>query len=167
MQIYRVAGYAKLAKLWERDPDKARLFHREYFERKYAKDDSFILAGTYIDITGNKEIRRRPEMLKLLRDCREGMIDIIDMQTKGYLAANTREFCYMIRYLFDLEHTVHLITEDRDYNINTLVNEDNQRGLLFEMASEYCALNPGDYDMWLQEIIRAMKTAETESNHAG
>ena len=37
MQIYRVAGYAKLAKLWERDPDRARSFHREFFEKKYAK----------------------------------------------------------------------------------------------------------------------------------
>ena len=89
------------------------------------------------------------------------------MQTKGYLAANTREFCYMIRYLFDMEHTVHLVTEDQDYNINTLSNEDNQRDLLHEMASGYCALNPDDYDIWLQEIIYAMNTTETESNHAG
>lgn len=167
MQVYRVAGYAKLAKLWERDAEKARSFHREYFEQKYAKDSSFILAGTYIDITGNKEIRRRPEMLKLLQACREGRIDIIDMQTKGYLAANTREFCYMIRFLFGMEQIVHLVTEDPDYNINTLVNGDNQRALLHEMASGYCALNPDDYDRWLQEILRAMKTAGMESNHAG
>ena len=128
MQIYRVAGYAKLAKLWERDPDRARSFHREFFEKKYAKPGRFVLT---------------------------------------YLAANTREFCYMIRYLFDMEHTVHLVTEDQDYNINTLSNEDNQRDLLHEMASGYCALNPDDYDIWLQEIIYAMNTTETESNHAG
>lgn len=167
MQIYRVAGYAKLAKLWERDPDRARSFHREFFEKKYAKPGRFVLTGTYIDITGCKEIRRRPEMLRLLKKCTEGRIDIIDMQTKGYLAANTREFCYMIRYLFDMEHTVHLVTEDQDYNINTLSSEDNQRDLLHEMASGYCALNPDDYDIWLQEIIYAMNTTETESNHAG
>ena len=52
MQIYRVAGYAKLAKLWERDPDRARSFHREFFEKKYAKPGRFVLTGTYIDITG-------------------------------------------------------------------------------------------------------------------
>ena len=66
-----------------------------------------------------------------------------------------------------MEYTIHLITEDRDYNINTLVNEDNQRALLHEMASGYCALNPDDYDMWLQEVLYTMNTAETESGHAG
>ena len=119
----------------------------------------------YTSIPQQLRILKGVFQILLLPETRE--TDIIDMQTKGYLAANTREFCYMIRYLFDMEHTVHLVTEDQDYNINTLSNEDNQRDLLHEMASGYCALNPDDYDIWLQEIIYAMNTTETESNHAG
>ena len=34
------------------------------------------LVGVYIDITGNKEIYKRPEMVHLLKDCKNGSIQI-------------------------------------------------------------------------------------------
>lgn len=64
------------------------------------------------------------EMVRLLKDCQFGYVDIIFTQTKGYLAANNREFCYLIKFLFSMTHRIDIITEDDSYNINTLVNDD-------------------------------------------
>ena len=92
----QVAGYVKLAKLWERNRKQAIAYQNEYYRKIYTDNDSFTLVGVYVDITGRKEIKNRPEMIRLLTDCTNGQIDQIVVQTKGYLAANIREFCYLI-----------------------------------------------------------------------
>lgn len=59
-------------------------------------------------------------MLCLIRDCLEDKIDCISTQTKAYLAANTEEFFFLIYFLFTLPTKIDIITEDVDYNINTI-----------------------------------------------
>ena len=39
----RVAGYVKLAKLWERNRSKALAFHRGYFEDLFEDDPDYEL----------------------------------------------------------------------------------------------------------------------------
>lgn len=71
-QKYKVAGYVKLAKLWERSAEKAIAYHRAYYKEKYEDSDRFVLFDVYVDITGQKEISRRPAMLRVIRDCMRG-----------------------------------------------------------------------------------------------
>ena len=152
----RIAGYVKLAKLWERSRVQALEYHKQYYESKYEDSDLFDLVDIYVDITGQKEIRNRPEMLRLLRDCKEGHVDCIATQTKAYLAANTGEFCKLIRYLFDMKRPIHILTEDGDYNINTPVNDDHQREELYRMAYRFTEIDPDDYCQWINAIELAM-----------
>lgn len=164
----RIAGYVKLAKLWERSRTQALEYHRQYYMRRYSDSDLFALADVYVDITGQKEIRNRPEMLRLLRDCREGRIDCISTQTKAYLAANTGEFCRLIRYLFDMRAPIHILTEDGDYNINTLVNDDHQREELYRMAYRFTEMDPVDYRKWIDGIELGMdKLTQKEGRSYG
>ena len=58
---YKVGGYVKLAKLWERAKDAAVAYHSSYYAEKFKTDSDKKLVGVYIDITGNKEIYKRPE----------------------------------------------------------------------------------------------------------
>ena len=53
---YKVGGYVKLAKLWERSKDAAVAYHSSYYAEKFKTDSDKKLVGVYIDITGNKEI---------------------------------------------------------------------------------------------------------------
>ena len=53
---YKVGGYVKLAKLWERSKDAAVAYHSSYYAEKFKDDADKKLVGVYIDITGNKEI---------------------------------------------------------------------------------------------------------------
>ena len=90
----KVAAYVKLAKLWERRKEAAIKNQYRYYTEKFQDDEQFELVDVYIDITGQKEIPNRPEMVRLLRDCMDGEIDVIATQTKAYLAANAADFCY-------------------------------------------------------------------------
>lgn len=164
---YRVAGYVKLAKLWERSRETAIPYHHQYYEKKFRGSQDFELVGVYIDITGRKEIKNRPEMLRLISDCRDGKIDCIAVQTRAYLAANTGEFCSLIRYLFDLAKPIHIITEDEQYNINTIINEDYQREELYRMARSYTEINPDEYRKWIENIFLGIEkyVLQERGNH--
>lgn len=153
----KVAGYVKLAKLWERSRDEAIAFHSSYYANKYSDSSQFQLVGTYIDITGKKEIRQRPEMLRLIRDCSLGKVECIDALTSGYLAANAKEFSYLIKMLFEMGNGIQILTEDKAYNINTIENKDAQREALYKMASELVALAPDDYNQWSAKVITGME----------
>lgn len=152
----RIAGYAKLAKLWEKNREQAIMYHTDYFTQKYSNNDSVELVGVYVDITGNREIKKRPEMIRLLSDCLDYKVDQIAIQTKGYIAANTREFCYLIKFLFDLDPPINLLSYDVDYHIDTLQNEDHQREELLRMANNYCKLNNSDFSRWKREVKEAI-----------
>lgn len=153
----RLAGYVKLAKLWENRAEQAVLYHRKYYEKKYAGDSRVELVGVYVDITGQKEIPRRPEMVRLLKDCTDGKISCIEAQTKGYFAANTQELCFLLKYLFDLPYRIDLLTEDKEYHIDTIRNEDGQKQALKKMADDYVGLYSDFYDKWKKKILSGME----------
>ncbi len=163
----RIAGYAKLAKLWEKNREQAIKYHTNYFSQKYNNNNSVELVGVYIDITGNSETKKRPEMIRLLSDCLDKKIDQIAIQTKGYLAANTRELCYLIKFLFDLDPPIHLLSYDVDYHIDTLQNEEHQREELHRMANNYCNLNTSDYSRWKREVKEAILDSREREKHNG
>lgn len=110
----------------------------------------------YIDITGYKETAKRPEMLRLMRDCADGKVNLIFAETKGYLSANTREFCYWLHFIFNLKERVDIITDDDKFNINTILNADKQREALIKMAEDYIYLNPPDHQKWLNGVVSAI-----------
>lgn len=164
----RVAGYVKLAKLWERSRTQAIEYHTKYYTRKFDGSDSFELVGVYIDITGRKEIKNRPEMLRLIHDCKEGRIDCIATQTRAYLAANTGEFCSLIRYLFDMATPIHIITEDQQYNIDTIINDDYQKEELYKMACRFTEMNPDEYRKWIEGVFLGIdKHVQQKGNNYG
>ncbi len=158
MSKIKVAGYVKLAKLWERSREQAIVYHHNYYEEKYKDNPDMELVDVYIDITGQKQIYKRPEMLRLLRDCVAGKINIIAAQTKGYFAANSQELCYLIKFLFDLSHRVDLITEDNDYRVDTVKDIDNQRKALQNMAENYIILDIESFEVWKEKITEGIKS---------
>lgn len=151
---YRVAGYVKLAKLWERSGEEAIIYHHDYFRNKYEDSGGMQLIDVYIDITGQKEIRKRPEMVRLLADCLMDKVNCISTQTKAYLAANNREFFYLLHFLFTRRPGVEIVTEDRNYHINTIENHEDQKEALRRMVADYVKLNPDDYSDWEMLLMR-------------
>ena len=108
-RIFRIGGYVKRAKLNLRNEREIRAFHRNAIERRFGDFEDGTLVDVYIDITGYKETAKRPEMLRLMRDCADGKVNLIFAETKGYLSANTREFCYWLHFIFNLKERVDII----------------------------------------------------------
>ena len=160
MTGYKVGAYVKLAKLWERKRDEAVRYHKDYYAAKYANTPQVELKGVFIDITGKKEIWRRPQMIQLLMECRAGHVNCIATQTKAYLAANTEDLFFLIHYLFHLPHRIDIVTEDPQYNINTIANEESQRESLTAAAAKYAKVESARYVAWLNEISAAMDMME-------
>ena len=89
-RIYQIGGYVKRAKLNLRN-ERDQAFHRNAIERRFGDfEDGTLVRYLIIDITGYKETAKRPEMLRLMRDCADGKVNLIFAETKGYLSANTQ-----------------------------------------------------------------------------
>ena len=157
---YKVGGYVKLAKLWERSKDAAVAYHSSYYAEKFRDDADKGLVGVYIDITGNKEIYKRPEMVHLLQDCKKGKVNLIFSQTRAYLAANTCDFCFLLQYLFDVQIRVDVVTDDDDQRIDTILDVDNQRQSLKELAKKYTSIREKDYLEWKARLEYEMEKAD-------
>ena len=155
MAKYRVAGYVKLAKLWERSRDKAVSYHNQYYRDKFQSNVEMDLYGVYIDITGQKNIKKRPEMVHLIHDCLDGKVNCIAVQTRAYLAADNEEFFYLIHLLLNMSPPVHIVTEDDNYKIDTIRNEENQVEALKKMALDFVSMNQDGYNAWKVEVLQA------------
>lgn len=158
MKRFRVAGYIKLAKLWERSKDQAMELHRAYYEEKFADNPEMELQEVYVDITGNKHIYKRKEMVRLLRDCRDGKIDLITTPTRAYLAANSEHLCFLLKFLFDLPNRIDIVTDDDDRKIDTVQNIEKQTELLKKMAENYVAIQEEEYNEWKKKLLEAMNS---------
>ena len=99
-------------------------------------------------------------MIQLLMECRAGHVNCIATQTKAYLAANTEDLFFLIHYLFHLQHRIDIVTEDPQYNINTIANEESQRESLTAAAAKYAKVESSRYVAWLNEISAAMEMME-------
>jgi len=149
---YRVGGYVKLAKLWERKREEAIKLHEEYYQEMFRETPNMELVDVYIDITGNKNIWKRPGMLQLIKDCQKKKINCVATQTKAYLAANTEDFFFVIYFLFTMPSRIDLVTEDDDYNINTIINAEQQREELLAAAKKYISVEPARYLEWVNKV---------------
>ena len=157
---YRVGGYVKLAKLWEKKREESIQLHEEYYKEMFKERADMELVDVYIDITGNKNIWKRPGMLQLIKDCKSKQVNCIATQTKAYLAANTEDFFFLIYYLFTMPNRIDLITEDADYNINTIINAEHQREELLAAAKKYISVEPARYVEWVNKISDKLSMME-------
>jgi len=159
MMKYKVAGYVKNALLWKkRNPDEMIAYNRAYFERQLEGQDNMELVDVYVDVTGNKETFKRPEMVRLLRDAMLGRINLIYSRTSGYIAANTNELCMLIEFLFEQDTMIDLFTEDPIYQFNTIDNPDHQLEELHRMADAYCNIRSEEYLVWKKKLIEQINS---------
>lgn len=154
---YRIAGYVKLAKLWEKNKEAALAYHESYYKEKCKKIPGWTLQDVYVDITGQKLIHKRPQMLCLLKACQNGEVDCIAVQTKAYLAANSEEFCYLIKFLSEMPELIEVVTEDEKYHINTIMNPEQQKEALEKMADDYVSLDETKYKRWKNRILEKIQ----------
>ena len=76
---------------------------REFYEREITSNPDWSLAGIYLEsgISGTKA-ETRPELQRLLSDCRKGLINLILTKSISRFARNTTDCLDMVRELTSL-----------------------------------------------------------------
>ena len=88
---------------------------RTHFEKLIATHDDWALVDGYIEdgVTGTKA-EVRPELQRLLRDCRDGKIDKVLTKSISRFARNTTDCLEMVRELTSLGITLYFQKENLD-----------------------------------------------------
>lgn len=87
--------------------------------RRYAKENQMIISGVYKDegVSGRKGYKKRPEMLRLLRDVESGNLDVILFIKLDRWFRSVKEY-YVTQDILDAHH-VDWIAITEDYNTTT------------------------------------------------
>lgn len=115
----RVAAYCRVS---TDDEEQLTSYEaqRNYYTDKIMQNPDWTMAGIYADegITGTSA-RKRPEFLRMIRQCKQKKIDLILTKSISRFARNTVDCLTYVRLL--KEHGIAVIFEEQ--NINTLESD--------------------------------------------
>lgn len=128
----RVAAYARVST----DSDDQLISlkaQREHYENYIKSNPEWEFAGLYYDegISGTSK-EKRPELLRMIRDCKKGRIDFIITKSISRFARNTVDCLELVRMLIDIGVYIYFEKE----NINT---GDMEGELMLSILSGFAA----------------------------
>lgn len=111
----RVAAYCRVSTDSDAQLESLEA-QKQHYENYITSHNDWIFAGLYFDegISGIKK-EKRPELNKLIQDCKNGKIDFIITKSISRFARNTTDCLDMVRALLDLQIPIFFEKE----NINT------------------------------------------------
>ena len=92
----------------------------------------------------------------------EAIAKAIEARQEEILAANAADFCYLVKFLFDLDPPIHIVTEEEKYRINTITNDEDQREALYGMANKSVSMTQGEYANWLEQLLLRMESNDNQ-----
>ena len=111
----RVAAYCRVSTDSDAQLESLEA-QKQHYENYITTHNDWTFAGLYFDegISGTKK-EKRPELNKLIQDCKDGKIDFIITKSISRFARNTTDCLDMVRTLLDLQIPIFFEKE----NINT------------------------------------------------
>ena len=93
---------------------------KKHYENYISKREDWTFAGLYFDkgITGTKK-EKRPELLRMIADCKAGKIDFVITKSISRFARNTTDCLELVRKLLELDIPIYFEKE----NLNTSAME--------------------------------------------
>jgi len=143
LEFKRVAAYARVSS------GKDAMMHSlaaqvSHYSKYIQEEPGWVYAGVYADeaMTGTKN--NRPELNRLLDDCKAGKIDLVMIKSASRLARNTVDLLTIIRGLKDIG--VGIIFEEQ--NINTLEDEGELMLTIFAAVAEAESFSVSENCKW-------------------
>ena len=111
----RVAAYCRVSTDSDAQLESLET-QKTHYEKYITARDDWEFAGLYFDkgITGTKK-ERRPELLRLIDDCKAGKVDFIVTKSISRFSRNTLDCLELVRKLLDLRIPIYFEKE----NLNT------------------------------------------------
>ena len=99
----RVAAYARVSTDSDEQLESLKA-QRKHYERYIKSNPEWVFAGLYYDegISGTK-MEKRTELLRMIRDCKQGRIDFIITKSISRFARNTVDCLELVRKLIDIQ----------------------------------------------------------------
>ena len=97
-KLLRAAAYVRVSTAMDTQ-DGSYEVQSDYYENLIKNDSSLELVGIYGDRKSGREMKKRPGLQKLLKDCRSGLVDVIFCKSISRFSRNMRECTDTVRRL--------------------------------------------------------------------
>lgn len=140
----RVAAYCRVSTNMD-DQLESLSAQRQHYEKMIRANLDWTYAGIYYDegITATKK-DNRPELLRLLEDCRENKVDLVLSKSISRFSRNTTDCLEMVRSLTSCGVGIFFERE----NINTLTMEDEFILTVLGSLAENESLSISENEKW-------------------
>lgn len=142
-RFIKVAAYARVSS------GKDEMLHSlaaqvSYFSDYIRRHPDWVFAGIYVDeaMTGTKS--SRPEFMRMIGDCRTGMVDLVLTKSVSRFARNTVDLLETVRELKNLgvdvyfeEQDIHTLSEDGELMLSLLASFAQAESLSASESSKW------------------------------
>ena len=128
------------------------LLCKEAFRGRFAEAGETETASYYLDICHQSDITQRPQMLRLLRDCVDGKVDLVVMDNPERVAENMKELIFILYFLLHLEKPPEISILNC---LSTGVSESKKKSIL-RATEQIVSKQKVDYTHWKNRILRGM-----------
>lgn len=144
MKKLKVAAYCRVSTDMD-DQLESLEAQKKHYEQVISENPSWIDAGIYYDEgLSAMKMKTRPELMRLLSDCRKGRVDFILTKSISRLSRNTTDYLQMVRELTALGIGIFFERE----NINTLEIEDEFMLSVLSSLAESELLSISENEKW-------------------
>lgn len=97
-KLLRAAAYVRVSTTMDTQ-DGSYEAQKEYYEHLITSDPTLKFAGIYGDHKSGRDMKKRPELQRLLKDCKAGLVDVIFCKSISRFSRNMRECIDTVRKL--------------------------------------------------------------------
>ena len=133
----------------DQDPE---FYCRWLYGKKYRTNSSTHNHHFYIDICGRAEITKCPQMLKLMRDCMIGKIDLVFAESVMRVDPNMMTMIFWLYFLLHLDHKIEI---EIDAALNTRTSTE-QRQDIIRATYRTVHANYVKYGKWETDVLSAI-----------
>ena len=121
---------------------------KETFSGRFAEADESETVSYYLDICHQSDITQRPQMLRLLRNCMDGKVDLVVMDYPERVAENMKELIFIL-YL-EKPPEISILN-----CLSTGVSESKKKSIL-RATEQIVSKQKVNYTHWKNRILRGM-----------
>ncbi len=111
MNKLRVAAYCRVSTNYEEQKSSLKT-QISYYEKLIAEHENWQLVKIYAERASGTQLKKRPEFMKMPKDCKHGKIDLILAKSISHFGRNTLDTLKTLYGLFNSSVKVYFEKED-------------------------------------------------------